>query len=238
MFRYLLLLIFLLPVCCLVGQSTFKKRFGTSGLDLAWCVEVLPDNSFIVGGSNFVGGFGSGDAILVKFSATGDVEWSREYGSAGNENFWRILSCSDGNFLAMGQTNGFGAGGVDIYLVKFDLSGNVLWERTCGGGSPDIPRGISEVSDGYVVTGTVQGFGNGIIDAFAEKLDFNGNSVWSKAYGTSGQENGGDPWVAPNGQIWICGSVFVGSFLDGTLQRVDANGSVVDTKRKTKFCII
>ncbi|MBL7798134.1 MAG: hypothetical protein JNJ90_16700 [Saprospiraceae bacterium] len=231
MFRYFLFILVLLPASKMEGQVTFKKRFGSSALDLAWCVEVLPDNSFIVGGSSIGGGFGSGDAMLVKFSATGDVVWSRLYGSAGNENFWRILSCSDGNFLAMGQTNGFGAGGVDIYLVKFDLNGNVLWERTCGGGSPDVPRGIIEVSDGYVVTGTVQGFGNGIIDAFAEKLDFNGNSVWSKAYGTSGQENGGDAWEAPNGQIWICGSVFVGSLLDGTLQRIGANGAVIDTKR-------
>ncbi|MEQ1745661.1 MAG: hypothetical protein ABMA02_09555 [Saprospiraceae bacterium] len=231
MFRYLIVPILLLPAFGLTGQSTFKKRFGTPALEWAWCVEVLPDNSFIVGGSSFGNGFGSGDAMLIKFSATGDVEWSRIYGSAGNEIFWRILSCSDGNFLALGQTNGFGAGGVDLYVLKFDVNGNVLWERTCGGGSPDVPRGICEVSDGYIVTATVQGFGNGIIDVFAEKLDFSGNSIWSKALGTSGQENGGDPWVAQNGQIWISGSTFAGSNTDGLLVRIDANGALIDTKR-------
>ncbi len=231
MFKYLIVPIFLLSAFGITGQSTFKKRFGTSAMESAWCVEVLPDNSFIVGGGSTGGGFGNQDALLIKFSATGDVEWSRVYGSAGNENFLRILSCSDGNFLALGSSNGFGAGGFDLYVLKFDLNGNVLWERTCGGSGHDSPRGICEVSDGYVVTGNVQGFGNGLVDVFAEKLDFNGNSIWSKAFGTSGLENGGEPWSAPNGQIWISGRYTAGGNVDGALQRIDANGTVIDTKR-------
>jgi len=192
---------------------------------------VLPDNSFIVGGGSFGGGFGGEDALLVKFSATGVVEWSRAYGSGGNESFSKIIACSDGNYLAMGQTNGMGAGSADAYLVKFDINGNVLWERTCGGSNSEVPRGICELSDGYLVVGSTLSFGNGIFDVFAEKLDFNGNSVWCQAYGTSGQELGGEPFLAQNGQIWMAGGVYVGSTVDGLLHRIDANGAMIDARR-------
>jgi len=215
----------------LFGQTTFKKRFGTAAIDRAWCVEVLPDNSFLVGGSSYGGGFGTDEAMLVKFSATGDVEWSHLFGSAGSDVFLQILSCSDGNFLALGHTNGMGAGGRDAYVVKFDPGGNLLWERTCGGGNPDHPQGICEVSDGYVITGYTFSFGNGLSNVYAEKLDFSGNTVWSKAYGTSATENGGEPWVAPNGQLWLSGVVNTGGATDVLLQRIDPDGTLVDARR-------
>lgn len=80
--------------------------------------------------------------MLVKFSATGNVEWSKAYGGGSFDQFSRILTCSDGNFLVMGQTMSMGAGGSDIYVVKVDGSGNVLWERTCGGSSTEVQRGM------------------------------------------------------------------------------------------------
>ncbi|MBK9338787.1 MAG: hypothetical protein IPM98_20545 [Lewinellaceae bacterium] len=141
------------------------------------------------------------------------------------------MACSDGNFLALGQTNGMGAGATDLYVVKFDINGNVLWERTCGGSNSDSARGICELSDGYLIVGTTLSFGNGNVDVFAEKLDFNGNSLWSQAYGTNGQELGGEPFLGQNGQIWIAGGVYVGTKVDGMLQRIDASGALIDVRR-------
>ncbi len=231
MSRYLLFLFILLPGFCLKGQSTFKKRFGTSAIDRAWCVEVLPDNSFIVGGGSFGGGLGSEDALLVKFSATGNVEWRRVYGGSGFDRFTKIIACNDGNFLAMGETNSMGAGNTDIYVLNFDGNGNVLWERTCGGSNIENARGICEVSDGYIITGNTFSFGNGAGDVFVEKLDFAGNSTWCNAYGGSTADFSGEPIAGSNDQIWVAAYTNFGSNSDCVLLNLDASGAVIQTRR-------
>jgi hypothetical protein len=221
------MLFFSLAATLLLAQTTFKKRYGTSGNDRAWNVEVLPDNSFIVAGSSTGGGMGGEDAMLVKFSATGTVEWSKSYGGAGYDIFFRVYACSDGNFLAVGETNSMGGGGLDLYVVKFDINGNVLWESTCGGSNFDgFPRAC-EVSDGYIISGSTMSFGNGNLDIFVEKLDFNGNSVWSKAWGGNNSDTGGEPLLISNGDIWITGAT--GN--DEILMRISPNGTFISATR-------
>ncbi|MDV7396327.1 hypothetical protein RZS08_33340, partial [Arthrospira platensis SPKY1] len=80
--------------------------------------------------------------MLTKFSANGTVQWSRVFGGAGTDAFQYLLTCSDGNFIAAGETTSLGAGNVDIYLVKFDPNGNAIWERTAGGANQETVRGI------------------------------------------------------------------------------------------------
>jgi hypothetical protein len=232
MFRIQIILVFSLSATLLPAQTTFKKRHGTSGNDEARFVEVLSDNSFIVAGSSTGGGLGGQDAMLVKFSADGTVEWSKAFGGSGNDFFMTIFACSDGNYIALGETNSFGAGNTDIYVVKFGASGNVVWERTCGGSSVETARGVCEVSDGYIITGGTQSFGNGFWDIFVEKLDLSGSGVWSKAWGGGGGDIAGDPLPAANGEIWVTGFQFIGSGNhDGVLFRLDANGTLLSGTR-------
>jgi len=233
MLRSVLPLFLLFIAAPLAAQvPTFKKRHGTSGDDEARFVEVLSDNSFIVAGSSTGGGLGGVDAMLVKFNEDGTVAWSKAYGGSGNDFFMNILACSDGNYLALGETSSFGAGGTDIYVVKFDGSGNVIWERTLGGGSGETARGLCEVTDGYIITGGTQSFGNGFWDIFVEKLDLSGTSVWTKAWGNGGGDIGGDPLPASNGEIWVAGFQFIGSGNhDGILFRLDANGTLLSGTR-------
>ena len=232
MFRTILFLFFLLPTFFLHGQVSFKKRFGTAGNDEARFVEVLSDNSFIVAGGSTGPGFGGQDAMLVKFSANGTVEWSRVYGGTGNEFFMNILACSDGNYIALGESSSFGAGSPDIYVVKFDINGNVLWQRNCGGNNLEQSRGICEVSDGYIVTGGTQSYGGGNWDLFIEKFDFTGVSIWCKVIGNTGGDIAGDPLPISNGDIWIGGFVFVASNNhDPVLIRLDPNGTMLSITR-------
>ncbi|MGI9160656.1 MAG: hypothetical protein ACR2K1_12980, partial [Saprospiraceae bacterium] len=211
---------------------TFKLRHGTSSNDEARYVTVLADNSFIVAGNSAGGGLGGTDAMLVKFSATGTVEWSQAYGGSGNDFFNYILPCADGSYLALGETNSFGAGGVDIYVVKFDVNGGVIWERTCGGSGAETGRGISETSDGYIVSGGTQSFGGGFWNVFVEKLDFSGNSQWTKAWGAGGGDMAGFTFPAANGDIWVTGFWFVGgNNHDAILFRLNANGDLQNAVR-------
>ncbi|MBK9335553.1 MAG: hypothetical protein IPM98_02750 [Lewinellaceae bacterium] len=232
MLRSVPFLAFMLLATLLPAQTSFKKRHGTSGDDEARFVEVLSDNSFIVAGSSTGGGLGGQDAMLVKFSADGTVEWSKAFGGSGNEFFTKIFACSDGNYIAVGETNSFGAGNVDIYVVKFGATGNMVWERTCGGSSAETARGVCEVSDGYIITGGTQSFGAGFWDISVNKLDLSGNSVWSRVWGSGGGDIAGYVLPGSNDEIWISGFVFVGSNNhDGILLRLNAGGTLLSAIR-------
>ncbi|MBK9338785.1 MAG: hypothetical protein IPM98_20535 [Lewinellaceae bacterium] len=127
MLRLLVLLIVLLVSTCLTGQTTFKNDSGLLSQTGSGVWKVLRDNSFIIGGSTFGGGFGTDDAMLVKFSATGDVEWCRVFGSGGSDVFFHILSCpraptrclrvSDG-YVITGFTFSFGSGVPNVIAQK------------------------------------------------------------------------------------------------------------------------
>ncbi len=233
--RLLTLFLLLAVSLPLWSQTTYKKRFGSSGDEEPRCLEVLSDGSFIVAGSSTGGGLGGQDALLVKFSAAGAVEWSKVLGGSGTEFFQRLYACSDGNFLAVGETNSFGAGGTDIYIVKFDGSGSVIWESTAGGSGEETGRGVCEVSDGYIICGATQSFGGGFWDIFVQKLDFTGAHVWNKAWGGGGGDGADQVFPAGGANVWVTGYTYISSNNhDAFLFRLDGNGAILSAKKATQ----
>jgi hypothetical protein len=208
-----------------VAQGTFKKTYGTSGIDEARWVEVLPDGSFVIAGSTTGGGLGGVDAMVVKFSATGAVEWSQALGGSGTDLFRMIKYTSDGNLVAFGETSSSGAGGADFFTVKLDLSGNLLWQRTTGGGNIDQGSGFCEVSDGYILSGATTSLGAGAADWLIQKVDFNGVNVWCNAYGLGGGDYAGEPLAAANGDIWVSGGCFAGT-QEAYLVKLNSGGGI------------
>ncbi len=217
----------------LVGQvSTFRKTYGTAGDDEARFIHVLPDNTFLLAGSTTMGNQGGTDALLIKLDANGDVLWSSTFGGASSEYFKFILPCSDGSFIAYGETRSFGSGGTDLYLVKFDTNGNLIWSRTYGGSNDELATGgLCETADGYVVSGATQSFGAGFWDIYVIKIGFTGNIIWTRRWGTGGGDGGGEPLLAENGDVWVSGGCYVSNNNhNGILLRIQANGILAESK--------
>ena len=80
-------------------------------------------------GWNFVNGQ---DFILYKTDAAGNLEWNMTYGGTGKENGYALLQTSDGGYLLTGNTDSFGAGGTDIWVVKVDEYGVIPEDLTIG----------------------------------------------------------------------------------------------------------
>ena len=123
-------------------------------------------------------------------SATAQVEWERTFGGAGAEWARSVQPTSDGGYILAGQTDSYGAGEKDVYLVKTDAGGNMQWEKTFGGPDNDWAFAVTHTSDGgYAVGGVTWSFGAGENDFYFIKTDAQGQVEWERTYGGVGADD-------------------------------------------------
>ncbi len=99
-----------------------------------------------------------------------------------------VSPTSDGGYVAVGVTRSFGAGGEDIYLVKTDATGNVLWTQAYGGPKEDNGWSVHESAGSLVLAGFTESFGAGGFDCYLVKTNGEGAMQWSKTYGGVGKD--------------------------------------------------
>src|SRR5690606_18589800 len=140
---------------------------------------------------------------VVKLNATGDMVWEKLLGGSNFEFGWRVREISGGYIIAGstmsndGDVTGFhGGSGLygDFWIVKIDITGNILWQKALGGSGDEMATSIELTSDGgYIVAGAsnsndgdVSG-NHGNFDYWVVKLDGTGMIEWQKSLGGSGE---------------------------------------------------
>lgn len=128
--------------------------------------------------------------LIASFSvATAQTQLSLSVGGTANDQGFAIVQTADSGYVIAGQTGSFGAGANDMYVVKFNKAGKLLWTRTIGGSANETGRSMVLASDGgFVIAGQTSSFGSGGEDVLLTKLDASGNLIWSKAYGGTGSD--------------------------------------------------
>ena len=165
-------------------------------------------NIYIAGSTN--GGWGDGypntggfDLFVAKYGG-GDINnwlWTRLWGSTADErvDVNCIVVTSGGDVYISGTTSGqldgnTNQGMMDVFLVKYDTSGNRLWTRTLGSSVNDLPMGLALDGSGNiyiagVTYGNLEGMTNqGSVDIFGARYDSSGNRLWLSVLGSSEME--------------------------------------------------
>jgi hypothetical protein len=144
--------------------------------------------------------------------------WIRTYGGEQEDDAWDVLLAEDGGYFIVGGTNleyepkmqG------DIYLIRTDATGQVLWEKTYGGEGYQSGRTVFQTTDGgLLISGPTASSEARGTDIFLLKVDRDGNELWSKTFGGPLDEFGA-VWPTEDG----------GYLLGGNL--VDPNDLVAD----------
>jgi len=118
--------------------------------------------------------------------------------------------------------------GILFISISFTVNGQNIFQRTFGGSGDDQGYGIDETSDGgFILSGTTSSYGAGGDDIYIVKIDSNGNSQWSKAYGGSSDERCFKIMqLSDKGYIIIGGTYSFGQGdLDVYLVRIDSIGN-------------
>lgn len=171
------------------GNIEWNKTYGGSLDDRANDMCKTSDGGYALAGLTNSFGAGIADYWLIRVNATGEMLWNKTYGGIGEEQVNWVIQTRDGGFAMAGRTNSTGAGSSDIWLVKTNANGDMVWNMTYGGAAAEFGMEVIQTSDGgYVVVGYTSSFGAGGSDVWLIKTDASGNPVWNKTYGGTGTE--------------------------------------------------
>ncbi len=195
--------------CFLTGSAQlikFEKVFGAWSYEKGMsCVQTW-DSGYVVCGSSSSYGNGTSGLYLLKIDKLGNFVWHQTIGESNVEAGMSVVEAADSGIVAVGYTNSEGAGGYDVWLVKTDLNGNVLWKKTYGGPDWDFGNWIANTADGgYIVTGSTQSYGAGNKDIYLIRLNANGDSLWTRTYGGADEDEGAEIFEHPSGDFYLCG---------------------------------
>jgi hypothetical protein len=208
----------------------WKKTLGGSGSGSGNSVQQTTDGGFIIAGYTSIYGAGNRDVYLIKTDGLGNLVWENTFGGIDYDNGESVQQTTDGGFIIAGSTKSYGAGVIDVYLIKTDGLGNLVWENTFGGNDGDIGHSVQQTTDGgFIISGVTWSYGAGLSDVYLIKTDASGNLVWEKTFGGTGGDWGQSVQQTTDGGFIIAGGTdsYGAGNRDVYLIKTDASGNLV-----------
>ncbi len=161
-----------------LGESQWIKTYGVGSMNIevSFGIITTQDGGYMmVGGTDGFSADDETDMWVIKTDASGDSLWSKHYGGDKSEYAHGGIQTSNNGYVFVGATNSEGAGFDDIYVVRTDENGNVVWAKDFGTNKMDGAYGVEETSDGgFVIAGEIENGDYGYII----KVDADGEKVW------------------------------------------------------------
>lgn len=194
-----------------------------------------PDNNDIMG---YHGNPVVGDIWLVKLDDAGKLEWQKSIGGTYRDVYPYITQTDDGYMVVANSssidcmadsTNGWS----NIWVLRLDKKGNILWQKSFGGSQTEYATGISRSSDGFYYIsahtnskdGDITSF-QGAEDGWLLKIDGNGTLIWQKSLGSTGQDRFTDLVANSDGGCTVSGYA------------ANNSGNITGHKGRTDFWVV
>ncbi len=230
--------------CYVVGYDYISKLvfghdtlFGGTMIWRMFIAKYDPDGNVLWAKGNTRGGFNNGGQLWcgVAVDGSGNCLVAGNYSTDSIRFDWSALANSGG----FSTTS-------DVFLLKYDRDGNLVWARSGGGGGDnDIATGVGVDRSGncYMVgwflsggiwfgsTGAVNtSFGGGFADMFIVKYDTNGNDLWTQSAGGINNDYAAGVAVDSSGNSYVTGYYYSATMQFGTttLSNVDGSAATAD----------
>ncbi|HEY3358235.1 MAG TPA: hypothetical protein VGQ83_33615 [Polyangia bacterium] len=211
------------------GQIEWQRTYGGPAADEARAVRQTPDGGYLVAGLTASFGAGATDVWVLKLDGAGVIEWQRTYGGAAADQANGLALLPGGGALVVGQTESFGAGDRDGWVLQIDAQGEVVWQRTYGGAGMDTASAVVALADGALVVGSAKSFtADGLPDVWVMRLDAAGVPRWQETLGGDNFDYGYAVAPTADGGFVVCGwtASFGASVTDAWVLKLTAAGAV------------
>lgn len=230
------------------GVILWNKSIGGAGRE--WFPSILYDTTgyIILSGSSdsndssFIITLGYSDAVLVKIDTSGSIHWIKNYGGDLAESAVSIEYAILDGYVFTGFTYsnngdaGLGNGSSDLWFVKLDTSGNIIWSKRYGGSKRESGLKILSSNNHYMVLGNTESDDGDVSefhyngnsyrwDIWYLELDSDGNLLWNRCFGSKWDDYEGDLTLLSDGSTLITGSV---PEADGDVTFVHGNNGYLD----------
>jgi hypothetical protein len=195
------------------GVIVWDKLFGGNNDEAAFSIQQIADGGYIIAGASASSAngnvsnvnHGGSDIWIVLLDQYGNIDNDRLLGGNADESAKSIQQTSDGNLIIAGYSTsslngdvtGINHGFIDVWVVKSDINGDIIWDKLLGGDNDEEALSIQQTTDGgYIiagysfssVNGDVTATNHGLTDYWIIKLDAAGNITWNKLLGGTGNE--------------------------------------------------
>lgn len=204
--------------------------YGGNADDRAYSIQQTSDGGYIVAGSTESFGEKNYDCLILKLHSDGSIDWQKSYGGNGYDQARSIQQTLDGGYIVAGSTESFGKKNQDLWILKLNCDGTVVWQKSYGGQHKDYARSIHQTADyGYVVAGTTWSFSKGKSDVWVLKLKFDGTIDWQKTYGGNGYDQACSLHQTSDGGYVITGMTksFGAQDHDFWVLKLNSNGTII-----------
>lgn len=152
------------------GDMVWWGSHGGSNHEEGWSVTADNFGNCYFGGWTQSTSNGNSDFLLVKKSYSGETIFEYSYGGNNVDSGQSLLVEGDIVIFA-GSSHSFGSGKSDVLLLKLDLDGNTISQKSFGGTKHDYCRRICKTSSGYALTGYTENFSAKGLDIFVAFAD-------------------------------------------------------------------
>lgn len=171
------------------GNYEWSKSYGGPQSDIGLSVKQTSDSGFVIAGYTNSFGAGGYDVYILKTDRLGDTLWTKTFGGTDWDLGYEVVQTLDGGYAIVGETYSFGLGDNDMYLIRIDSNGDLLWTKTYGGVEQDYGRTLIETADtGFLIAGATYTFDTDSGDAFVVKTNNVGDITWTRHYGGTGMD--------------------------------------------------
>lgn len=212
------------------STNTWIRKFEGAEYGAFFDITLTGDgNVFAVGTTNHrhVAPY-SGDALFMKLTLNGDVLWEKTWGGDGYEQAWSVVLAGDGGYFIFGETDSYGSGDRDFFLLKISEDGTEEWFQTYGRERREWPYGMIRLSNGdLLLYGFTESPDTNDRDQYVIRADPDGDIIWEYIVESSEEELVLDAIESIEGDLILA----VGIEEDGKLVRLAPDGSLLWTKR-------
>jgi hypothetical protein len=178
---------------------TFSGTIGTNDNSTL----LSSDNNLIICGN-------TGDKIsILKISKSGEKVWRNDFIAGNMSSGSALVEIENGDLFVCGETSrNWDTSRSDILLVKTNSEGDTIWTKTYGGQEKEYGKNIIVTSDGNIlIAGKTESFGAGSFgDIYLIKVNYNGDTIWSKVYADPDQEVPFNLIETTNGEYLVTGT--------------------------------